>query len=196
MQNIAKFKNSVISGVVAVQCARHGFFMPGGMVDLLKGEGLVECFYVADIQVLIYLPSRYAHTDFALGHALGDAYDQRWIILSYNVYCQYYKRITERFGKWFPGMVDMISRMSGVVPKMHIRNHVAQCQTQWSTNFSEFLAFLIGELIEGSWAELNQFAGSTKEQNHGHRHDSLDDGCGQWNWDKFINMGTLCSCLS
>jgi hypothetical protein len=39
MQNIAKFKNSVISGVVAVQCAHHGFFMPGGMVDLKKGEG-------------------------------------------------------------------------------------------------------------------------------------------------------------
>jgi hypothetical protein len=39
MQNIAKFKNSVISGVIAVQCARHGFFMPGGMVDMMKGEG-------------------------------------------------------------------------------------------------------------------------------------------------------------
>jgi hypothetical protein len=39
MQNIAKFKNSVISGVVAVQCACHGFFMPGGIVDLKKGEG-------------------------------------------------------------------------------------------------------------------------------------------------------------
>lgn len=72
---------------------------------------------------------------------------------------------------------------------MHIRNHIAQCQSQWSTNFQEFLAFLIGELIEGSWAEMNQFAGSTKETNHGHRHDIIDDGCGQWNWDKVIQMG-------
>lgn len=39
MQNIVKFKNAVITGVVAVQCARHGFFMPGGMVDLTRGEG-------------------------------------------------------------------------------------------------------------------------------------------------------------
>jgi hypothetical protein len=44
MQNIAKFKNSVISGVVAVQCARHGFFMPGGLVDLKKGEEQVHVF--------------------------------------------------------------------------------------------------------------------------------------------------------
>ncbi|KAJ7453629.1 hypothetical protein B0H11DRAFT_1740870 [Mycena galericulata] len=169
MQNIAKFKNSVISGVVAVQCARHGFFMPGGMVDLKKGEG-------------------YAHTDYALGQALGDAQHQRWILLSYDVYCQFFKNITTRFLNWFPSMKPLITKLSGVVPKMHIRNHIGQCQSQWSTNFTEFIGFLIGELIEGSWAELNQFAGSTKEQNHGHRHDTLDDGCGQWNWDKVIRM--------
>ncbi|KAJ6527320.1 hypothetical protein DFH09DRAFT_935635 [Mycena vulgaris] len=169
MQNIAKFKNCVISRVVAVQCARHGFFMPGGMVDLRKGEG-------------------YAHTDYALAQTLGDAQDQRWIVLTYDVYCQYFKNITSRFKRWFPSMADFIGRLAGAVPKMHIRNHVAQCQSQWSTNFQDYLAFLIGELIEGSWAEMNQFAGSTKEQNHGHRHDSLDDGCGQWNWDKLIHM--------
>jgi hypothetical protein len=39
MQNISKFKNAVVSGVIAVQCARHGFYMPNGMVDLKKGEG-------------------------------------------------------------------------------------------------------------------------------------------------------------
>ncbi|KAJ6522886.1 hypothetical protein B0H19DRAFT_1345812 [Mycena capillaripes] len=170
MQNIAKLKSSVISGVVAVQCARHGFFMPGGMVDLKKGEG-------------------YTDTDYALGHALGDAHDQRWIVLTYDVYCQYFKSLTSRFGRWFPSLTGLIKRLSGAVPKMHIRNHVAQCNTQWSTNFTEFLAFLIGKLIEGLWAELNQFAGSTKEMNHGHRHDTLDDGCGQWNWDKVIGMG-------
>lgn len=132
---------------------------------------------------------RYAHTDYALGVTLSDCHEQRWIILSYDVYCQYFKNITTRFEKWFPKLMGLIERLGGVVPKMHIRNHVAQCQTQWSTNFQEFLAFLIGELIEGSWAELNQFAGSTKETNHGHRHDILDDGFGQWNWDKVIQMG-------
>ncbi|KAJ7781716.1 hypothetical protein DFH07DRAFT_728888 [Mycena maculata] len=172
MQNIAKFKNSVITGVVACQCACHGFFMPGGMVDLTKGEG-------------------YGHTDFALSQALGDAQDQRWVVLTYDVYCQYFKNITTRFETWFPSLSRLIKKLGGAVPKMHIRNHIGQCQSQWSTNFQEYLAFLIGELIEGSWAELNQFAGSTKEQNHGHRHDSIDDGCGQWNWDKVIGMADM-----
>ncbi|KAF8188609.1 hypothetical protein K438DRAFT_1722560 [Mycena galopus ATCC 62051] len=55
MQKISKFKNTIITGVVAVQCAatdlhasrcvvavqcaRHGFYMPQGMVDLIKGKG-------------------------------------------------------------------------------------------------------------------------------------------------------------
>jgi len=37
-QNIIKFKNADISGVVAIQCACHGFYMPWGVVDLMKGE--------------------------------------------------------------------------------------------------------------------------------------------------------------
>ncbi|KAJ7238317.1 hypothetical protein B0H12DRAFT_973132, partial [Mycena haematopus] len=45
MQNIAKFKNAVISGVVAVQCARHGFYLPQGMVDLTKGEAFAKTDY-------------------------------------------------------------------------------------------------------------------------------------------------------
>ena len=38
MQNIIKFKNAVISGMIGIQCARHSFYMPCGMVDLKKGE--------------------------------------------------------------------------------------------------------------------------------------------------------------
>ena len=38
LQNIVKFKNAVVSGVVAIICARHAFYLPQGMVDLTKGE--------------------------------------------------------------------------------------------------------------------------------------------------------------
>ncbi|KAJ7681689.1 hypothetical protein B0H17DRAFT_942799 [Mycena rosella] len=169
MQNITKFKNAVVTGVVAVQCARHGLFQPGGLVDLTMGKG-------------------YGHTDYALGHTLADAHDQQWVVLTYDVYCQFYVNISKRFKKWFPSLVGLIDKLSGAVPKMDIRNHIGQCQPQWSTNFNKFLAFLIGELIQGTWAKMNQFVGSTKEQNHGPRHDSLDDGAGQNNWDKLIAM--------
>jgi hypothetical protein len=35
---MTKFKNAVVSGVVAIVCARHAFYLPQGMVDLQKGE--------------------------------------------------------------------------------------------------------------------------------------------------------------
>jgi len=38
LQNVVKFKNAVVSGVVAIVCARHAFYLPQGMVDLQKGE--------------------------------------------------------------------------------------------------------------------------------------------------------------
>jgi len=38
MQNVIKFKNNDVSGVFAVECARHVLFEPSGMVDLQKGE--------------------------------------------------------------------------------------------------------------------------------------------------------------
>lgn len=39
LQNVIKFKNAIVSGVIAIVCARHGFYLPQGMVDLPKGEG-------------------------------------------------------------------------------------------------------------------------------------------------------------
>ena len=38
LQNVIKFKNAIVSGVVAIVCARHGFYLSQGMVDLTKGE--------------------------------------------------------------------------------------------------------------------------------------------------------------
>ncbi|KAF9439813.1 hypothetical protein P691DRAFT_611824, partial [Macrolepiota fuliginosa MF-IS2] len=37
-QNTSKFNNAAVSGVVAIQCTRHGFYLPQGVVDLEKGE--------------------------------------------------------------------------------------------------------------------------------------------------------------
>ncbi|KDQ05827.1 hypothetical protein BOTBODRAFT_95750, partial [Botryobasidium botryosum FD-172 SS1] len=47
-----RYKNAVVSGVVAVYCARHGFFRPDSIVDLSKGE-------------------KYMNSDYALAGALA-----------------------------------------------------------------------------------------------------------------------------
>ncbi|KAJ7100503.1 hypothetical protein C8R44DRAFT_641842 [Mycena epipterygia] len=142
MQNIAKFKNTVISGIVAVQCARHGFYLPQGMVDLKKGEA-------------------FANTDYALVHSLGEASLLRWIMFTYNIWCQFSIHLPDRIAKWFPTMVR------GAILKMHIHNHIEMCQLRWNLNWLTYSVFTVGEMIETGWAEHNLTAGSTKEKNEG-----------------------------
>ncbi|RDB30333.1 hypothetical protein Hypma_007055 [Hypsizygus marmoreus] len=165
LQNIIKFKNAAVSGVVAFQCARHGVYMPQGMVDLTKGEA-------------------FANTDYALAFTLGEAEFQRWIMISYDIWCHYHVNLRKRFNKWFPGMAWILDKVRGAIPKMHIVNHILWCMLLWAFNYTRYSGETWGENIEGGWAEQNQSAGSTKEQNDGHRHDSLDDFCGYWNWTK------------
>ncbi|GLB39022.1 hypothetical protein LshimejAT787_0601840 [Lyophyllum shimeji] len=165
LQNVVKFKNAVISGVVAFQCARHGFYMPQGTVDLVKGE-------------------EFRRTDFALMLVLVELWRLRWILISYDIWCQYVINLRNRFSKWFPAMVPILDKIRGAIPKMHVLNHVLLCMLAWSFTYKKYSGETCGENIEGGWAEQNQSAGSTKEMNDGHRHDALDDFMGHWNWTK------------
>ncbi|KAG6834489.1 hypothetical protein H0H93_009346 [Arthromyces matolae] len=175
MQNIAKFKNAAVSGVVAFQCARHGFYLPQSIVDLIKGEAF--CF-----------------TDFALCYVLLELMLLHWILLSYDIWCQYQVNLLKRFRQWFPGPIaDQIPKIRGAIPKMHIENHVIACMHLYSFTYLPYSGETWGENIEGGWAEQNQSAGSTKEMNDGHRHDALDDIFGYWNWSKLISMNKTLS---
>ncbi|KAJ7204243.1 hypothetical protein B0H12DRAFT_1080513 [Mycena haematopus] len=156
MQNIAKFKNAVISGVVAVQ--------NGGPYE------------------------RFAKTDYVLAYALGEASLIRWIMATYDIWCQYSIKLKERFGDWFPSMLDIMNKIRGAIPKMHIHGHMLLCLILWNLIFIRWSGFTVGELIETSWVEQNLTAGSTREQNDGNRHDSVDDTSGNWNWDKMVGL--------
>lgn len=88
-------------------------------------------------------------------------------------------------------MLGVIKKIRGAIPKLHISNHNLQCQYLWSLNYIQYSGETAGELIEGSHSEQNGAAASTKEQNRGHRHDSLDAIVNYWNWTKFHMMGTI-----
>jgi hypothetical protein len=116
-------------------------------------------------------------------------------MLSYDIWCQYSINLKKRFEKYFPKVAALLSRTRGAIPKMHIKNHKLLCQVLWAFNYLQYSGETYGEYIESGWSEQNQAAGSTKEQNDGHRHDSIDDFCGFWNWTKFHGIGTR-SCTS
>ncbi|KAF7293652.1 hypothetical protein MIND_01145100 [Mycena indigotica] len=110
MQNTAKFKNCVISGVVAIQCGRHGFYLPQAMIDLLKGEG-------------------FGYTDFALKYGLGtEAHGLRWIMLTYDIWCQYRIKLLERIRAHFPEMLPIFEKVDGAIGKLHVLTHQQKCE--------------------------------------------------------------------
>ncbi|PPQ76396.1 LOW QUALITY PROTEIN: hypothetical protein CVT26_015366 [Gymnopilus dilepis] len=170
-RNIMRFKNADISGVIIVQCARHGFYQPQGVADLKRGEA-------------------FRNTDYVLASALADAHDQRWIMLTYDIWCSYYKNLEKRFEKWFHQMLPIIQKVRGAVPKLHIKGHELDCQYTWALNYLPYSGETTGELIEACHSEQNGAAASTKEQNPGHRHDTLDSILNYWNFTKFCNMGS------
>jgi hypothetical protein len=137
----------------------------------------------------IYFFCSFVNTDYALAHSLADADDLRWIRLSYDIWCSYFKNLKRRFSKCLPDAAKLLDKIRGAIPKMHIKNHVEACQLLWGFNYLEYSGETCGELIETGWSEGNQAAGSTKEMNDGHRHDMLDDYHGYWNWTKLHRLG-------
>ncbi|PPQ82618.1 hypothetical protein CVT26_001627 [Gymnopilus dilepis] len=171
-RNAVRFKNTDVSGVIIVQCARHGLYLPGGIADLIRGEA-------------------FRFTDYVLVSSLADALDQRWILVTYDIWCSYHKNLDKRVARWFLAMLPIIQKIRGAIPKMHIKNHKVNCQYCWALNFLRYSGETWGELIEACHSEQNGAAASTREQNPGHRHDSLDGILNYWNWTKFRTMALL-----
>ncbi len=120
--------------------------------------------------------------------ALMEAWQQRFIMVTYDIWCQYHVKLQTRVQKSFPSLLFFIPRIRGAIGKMHISNHKELCEILFNLNWLMYSGCTVGELIETGWAEQNLTAGSTKEQNDGHRHDSIDDTSGHWNWEKLIKL--------
>ncbi|KAJ7850746.1 hypothetical protein B0H13DRAFT_1644377, partial [Mycena leptocephala] len=126
--------------------------------------------------------------DYTLCRSLSEASKLRFIKVTYDIWCQYHVNLEPRVEELFNNMLLILRRIRGAIPKMHIHNHQDLCEILWNLNWLPNCGLAVGEMIETGWAEQNLTAGSTKEQNDGHRHDSIDDTSGHWNWDKLIRL--------
>ena len=122
--------------------------------------------------------------------ALRRGYALKYIVTTYDIACQYGINIVERFQKNFPDLADVVGRIEFLVPKLHLQAHKDDCQYRYSLNFTKNVGRTHGEGIETGWVARNEEGGSTKEMNHGHRHNTLDDHSGDWNWTKVQCMCT------
>ncbi|KAF8231610.1 hypothetical protein L208DRAFT_1038472, partial [Tricholoma matsutake] len=122
--------------------------------------------------------------NYTLMFAISKCIHNCWIILSYDVWCQYSIHLLNRIKEQFSALLPIVRCIHGAIPSAHIRGHILLCQLLWAFKYMQYSGETYGKMIETSWAEQNQTAGSTKEQNDGHRHNTLDDFFGYWNWTK------------
>jgi len=77
-----------------------------------------------------------------------------------------------------------------LVPKFHLPAHVVACHTWYAFNYMKGMGQTDGKAPEHGWVEVNPLVPSTKEMGPGSQHDTLDAHFGDYNWRKFVSMGT------
>ncbi|KIJ24011.1 hypothetical protein M422DRAFT_195238 [Sphaerobolus stellatus SS14] len=162
-----------VSGIMAAVC-RHDCFRPGGQNDLQRGE-------------------KSANADYALHGALTWVPIPDEVTHTYDIVCQYSKKIHQRWSKHFPQDVSLLDHLIHAIPKKHIVGHIEGCQIRYSCNHLEGFGHVYGEGIEAIWSEDNQQSSSLREMNAGCRHEVTDDNHLDWNARK---IQRLCMSIS
>ncbi|ETW79409.1 hypothetical protein HETIRDRAFT_322626 [Heterobasidion irregulare TC 32-1] len=152
-----------VSGTVGLSCARHMFVLPGGGVDLQKGE-------------------RFANVDFAMASGLKRWMELRLHVSGYDINCQYRIHFDKRMA-WMGDNTGHLPAVSGArfpttvaaVGKFHLPAHKASCRYKFSYHWLPGVGMTDGEAPERIWAILNDIGGSTREMTSGHRHDVIND---------------------
>jgi hypothetical protein len=119
-------------------------------------------------------------------------------IISYDIVCQWWKNLRERLINMPPGarLVLIMRLFRFVIPKMHIKGHLGDCQVEYSLDLVPGSAETDGEAIERPWAHIGGIGTSTREMGPGSREDTLNAHWGSWNWDKLIGLGKSSNCGS
>ncbi|EEB92637.1 hypothetical protein MPER_08823, partial [Moniliophthora perniciosa FA553] len=174
MQNIVKFKNTVITGVVGAICTRHGLFFPGGIVDMPKGE-------------------MFCLADWITYHSLTNRVGLKKVHLSYDLWCQYKINLPDRLKRWpqyFSNMqvIDLLVAARGCIPQLHIEGHGHLCKACYHWEHTRHTGRGNGELVETPWVPEKLTGNSTRHMNEGHRRDTLDDHHGFWNFCKIQKL--------
>lgn len=115
------------------------------------------------------------------------------IRLTYDIACQYYVNMLERFGEEMPEFLDCIGliRDNMLIGKLHLDGHQDDCKFRFSLNYAHGCGRTDGEEIERLWALVKPFGKSTCEMNSGHRHDTLNDVMNHHNFRRLQSLGLV-----
>ncbi|KAJ7143232.1 hypothetical protein C8R46DRAFT_1046246 [Mycena filopes] len=160
------------TGVGGCVCARHECMRPNGIGDLQKGE-------------------RYVNMDWILLCALL-GFCLMWLTLSYDIACQWKKRLSERMEKMPPHMRLPLATMQlqCALPVWHAGSHDDDCNNANSLSVKPGVGKSDGEGVERTWAVLNPVSYHTKDMGVGNREDHLNDKIDNHNFLKNLGQGS------
>ncbi|KAF9020723.1 hypothetical protein BDZ89DRAFT_1138473 [Hymenopellis radicata] len=165
------------TGVGGCICARHELVRPLGIGDLMKGE-------------------RYSNMDYIFWASILYV-TLLWIMLSYDVGCQWRVHLLDRK----PLLPDVLQHDESEgrpapsvrvgLPVWHGGAHVEKCATEHSLRYKTGAAMTDGEGIERVWSRLNPKAMATKEMHQDGRHENIEEAIDAHNFDKCMGLGVL-----
>ncbi|KAJ7092132.1 hypothetical protein C8R43DRAFT_908197, partial [Mycena crocata] len=168
LANVKRVKGLRVTGVGGVTCARHNMWLPNGLGDLQAGE-------------------RQCNMDFLLFSAvLG--FIMTYLILSYDIACQFSKNIWTRMEKLpekYHLKIDK-ANVRWMVPNFHLPAHKNGCHSAFSFHWLWGAGCTHGETIEQNWEFLNGVAGATKLMGLGARHTALEGLFSFHNWRRLV----------
>ncbi|KAJ7027466.1 hypothetical protein C8F04DRAFT_965213 [Mycena alexandri] len=173
LANAKQVKGLRVTGIGGVTCARHNMWRPNGIGDLQVGE-------------------RYCNMDFLFFSAVLN-FAVMWLVLSYDIACQFSKNIWTRMA----GLPDQYylkidkANVRWMVPNFHLPPHKKGCHSSFSFHFLWGAGCTHGETVEQNWEFLNGAAASTKLMGPGARLVALEGLLGFHNWRRLVAHRTL-----
>jgi hypothetical protein len=157
-----------VTGVVAVACARHGFFAPNGIANLFRGE-------------------QQKNVDWVLLQALKrtNVDPTQGAMLIYDIACQYFIHLQDRIGHLLPEKLSL-DRAIGL---FHVHGHKEECFFRFATSFIPGAAVTAGEILETLWSSLNAITPTVRTATLANRAETIDDHATDSNHKKMLNIG-------
>lgn len=112
------------------------------------------------------------------------------LLITYDIACQWSRNLAARMESYPDNLrldIDHVV-VETAIPSFHIRAHGAPCQQLFSLAFLLYAARTAGEEVETGWAHMNIASSSIQEMAPGHRHESLNDHWGGWNFHKTVTF--------
>ncbi|KAJ6495711.1 hypothetical protein C8R47DRAFT_1176230 [Mycena vitilis] len=159
------------TGIGGVTCSRHNMWQGNGIGDLQLGE-------------------RHCNMDFLIISVLNALRALLWIIISYDIACQYRIKFWER-SENFPAEMQPTIKRANVwwkVPNFHLPPHKRPCHSPYSFHYMWGAGMTHGEGVEQNWSFSNGAAASTRLMGPGARHATLEDIFAFHNYDRLLAM--------